>query len=258
MISGVAAERRDCVLNLGVALEKLSNVAHVRCASAEILRVYWYDGLLRNRLSDEQQALARSDGVKLRLGVVNSYGQQKGVDSRIVMDLVELARNGAIQDALLLSGDEDVRIGVELAQSFGVKVHLLGIEPSRSNQSDALIQEADSTGELHEEDLSEILRISWSGLVGVPIETGAEVSHAETATLLDQVIEVAVTKLNQADLTELAELEPGSYVPPKFDRPLLGNAGTVVGRDLESDERKYLRRAFLEKVRELETTDPST
>ena len=55
-------------------------------------------------------------------------------------------------------------------------------------------------------------------------------------------------------------LEPGSYIPPEFDRPLLGNAGMVIARELESDERKYLRRAFLEKVREhhVPTPPPNT
>ena len=73
--------------------------------------------------------------MKLRLGIVNLAGQQKGVDSLIVTDLVELARNHAITDAILLSGDEDLRIGVQIAQSFGVRVHLIRIEPTRGSQS---------------------------------------------------------------------------------------------------------------------------
>ena len=68
-------------------------------------------------------------------------GQQKGVDSLIIMDLIELARNHAISEAVLLSGDEDLRVGVQLAQSFGVRVHLLGVEPTRGNQSYLLLQE---------------------------------------------------------------------------------------------------------------------
>jgi uncharacterized LabA/DUF88 family protein len=65
----------------------------------------------------EQLSLAEADNVKPRLGQINDFGQQKGVDSLIVTDLVELSRNGSIGDALLLSGDEDVRIGVEIAQN---------------------------------------------------------------------------------------------------------------------------------------------
>ena len=65
--------------------------------------------------------------MKLRLGQLNSEGQQKGVDSLIVTDLIELARNKAISDAVVLTGDEDIRVGVQIAQSLGVRVHLLGI-----------------------------------------------------------------------------------------------------------------------------------
>ena len=84
---------------------------------------------MRNRPSQEQLDLAHSDDVKLRLGFINEYGQQKGVDSLIVTDLVELARNHAISDAVILSGDEDIRIGVQIAQSFGVRAHLTGSGP---------------------------------------------------------------------------------------------------------------------------------
>jgi hypothetical protein len=87
------------------------------------------------------------DYIKLRLGFVTGGGQQKGVDSLIVTDLIDLARNRAITDAVMLSGDEDVRIGVQIAQSFGVRVHLVGIAPSRGSQSMQLLREADTTTE---------------------------------------------------------------------------------------------------------------
>ena len=108
------------------------------------------DGVPRQGPSQEQQDLADSNDVKLRLGVINSYGQQKGVDSLIVTDLVELARNRAITDAVVLSGDEDIRIGVLIAQSFGVRAHLIGIGPGRGSQSRSLLQESDTTVEWSE------------------------------------------------------------------------------------------------------------
>jgi hypothetical protein len=39
--------------------------------------------------------------VKVRLGFVNSVGEQKGVDWLIVTDMIALARNRAISDAAL-------------------------------------------------------------------------------------------------------------------------------------------------------------
>lgn len=65
--------------------------------------------------------------MKVRLGFVNSVGEQKGVDSLIVTDMIALARNRAISDAVLMSGDEDLRVGVQQAQELGVRAGCLGI-----------------------------------------------------------------------------------------------------------------------------------
>jgi hypothetical protein len=94
-------------LNSAAALAALKTLALEKATGCRLLRIYWYDGSASGRLSLDQSALASADDVKLRLGQINSVGQQKGVDSLIVTDLIELARNGAMSDALLLSGDED-------------------------------------------------------------------------------------------------------------------------------------------------------
>ena len=64
---------------------------------------------LRRGLHHSTNTLARLTDVKVRLGLVNSYGQQKGVDSLIVTDMLTLARNRAMAHCVLLSGDEDLR-----------------------------------------------------------------------------------------------------------------------------------------------------
>ena len=113
-------------------LAELLAMANQQSDGASLLRIYWYDGALGyGGPTLDQEAIANSDNVKLRLGFINGQGQQKGVDSLIVTDLINLARNHAISDAILLSGDEDVRIGVEIAQGFGVRVHVLGIVPEK-------------------------------------------------------------------------------------------------------------------------------
>jgi uncharacterized LabA/DUF88 family protein len=71
--------------------------------------------------------------------------------------LVTLAKNRAMTDALLLSGDDDLRAAVEEAQAFGVRVHLLGIAPARENQAAALVQAADTTRELTEAEVRSFL-----------------------------------------------------------------------------------------------------
>ena len=111
-----------------------------------LLRIYWYDATA-NRPTRSQVALAEEADVKLRLGRVDADGRQKGVDALIASDLVSLARNRAMADCVLLSGDDDLRVAVSEIQELGVRVHLVGIRPASRTQSRLLRQEADSTSE---------------------------------------------------------------------------------------------------------------
>ena len=111
-----------------------------------LLRIYWYDGSSAGP-NPAHVALAYRPNVKLRLGQVSEHGQE-GVDALLVGDLVQLATERAMADALVVSGDDDLRAGVEQAQALGVRVHLVGIEPARDNQAAALVQAADTVREL--------------------------------------------------------------------------------------------------------------
>ena len=117
----------------------------------QLLRTYWYDAQYGNRLFPEQSTIAYLSNVKLRLGTVNSMGQQKGVDSLIVTDLVELSRNRAMSDAVIVSGDEDLRTAIVIAQSYGVRVHILSVGDEVHNVSTGLQMEADTLGNLSTE-----------------------------------------------------------------------------------------------------------
>ncbi len=125
--------REELDLNIQVLLAKLKELTKEIAPNKGLLRVYWYDGAPPGKLNDHQMKLAMTDDIKLRLGRLHEDGQQKGVDSLIVTDLIELARNRSITDALLISGDEDVRVGVEIAQTHGIRVHLLGIHPANES-----------------------------------------------------------------------------------------------------------------------------
>ncbi|TMQ22298.1 MAG: NYN domain-containing protein, partial [Deltaproteobacteria bacterium] len=81
------------------------------CTSLPLLRIYWYDGTNAGP-TPVQASLASRHNVKVRLGIVNRSGEQKGVDSLIVTDLISLSRNRAMSDAVLVTGDEDIRVGV--------------------------------------------------------------------------------------------------------------------------------------------------
>ncbi|MDX6745065.1 NYN domain-containing protein [Actinocorallia sp. A-T 12471] len=113
--------------------------------NGELLRLYWFDAAPRKQPTVEQRVIANLPLVKLRLGNLNAQGQQKGVDAQLRADLESLARHRAITDAVLLAGDEDMLPAVEAAQSYGVRVHLWGVEPTHgSNQAEWLVWESDT------------------------------------------------------------------------------------------------------------------
>jgi uncharacterized LabA/DUF88 family protein len=124
-----------------------------------LLRVYWYDGATIGP-NAAHVALAYRPNLKLRLGQVDAQGQQQGVDALLVADLVTLAKNRALCDAVLVTGDDDLRAGVEQAQEHGVRVHLVGIPPARENQAAALVQAADRVRELTTAELNSFLTLA--------------------------------------------------------------------------------------------------
>jgi hypothetical protein len=113
-----------------------------------LLRTYWYDASMSGQPEHDQLTVADLPGVRLRLGRL-VRGEQKGVDSRLVRDLIVLARDRAMAEAYLLAGDEDICEGVAEAQDHGVRVTVLGVPGV--NQSRLLMQQSDEHRVLPEE-----------------------------------------------------------------------------------------------------------
>lgn len=132
----------------------------------ELLRVYWYDGVMANGYTPQQRALVNVDDVQFRAGTINGKGQQKGVDSLIVIDLIELTSHHAICDAVLVTGDSDLAVGIEVAQKRGVRIAVLGVEDLATgvahHQSFEITSRADRVGMLGQDDLSHVLRYAPS------------------------------------------------------------------------------------------------
>ncbi|HEX2870176.1 MAG TPA: NYN domain-containing protein [Polyangiaceae bacterium] len=150
--------RSQLHLDHEVVLELLARLV-TELTGLPLLRIYWYDGASVGP-NAAHIALAYRPSLKLRLGQVDARGQQQGVDALLISDLVTLAKNHACADALLLTGDDDIRPGVEQAQEHGVRVHLLGIPPARENQAAALVQAADSVRELTLDELRGFLSLA--------------------------------------------------------------------------------------------------
>ena len=202
-----------------------------------LLRIYWYDGQVRGEISPQQKSLAKTDNVKVKLGVVIG-GKQKGVDSLIITDLIELARNHAISDAVLLSGDEDLRVGVQIAQSFGVRVHLIGIETSEGNQSRLLLEEADTTRDWSKDDIGEILSIK----PGIDLDKDSS-SASGADEIFDDVVAEIVSHLTHDTLTNLgSHFKQNKDIPKDHDVALLKGCQEKIDRRL-GDQEKYRVRA---------------
>lgn len=105
------------------------------------LRVYWYDASKDGLFTEQHKRIGLIPGVKVRLGRISYNGEQKGVDLRLALDLVGVARNRSASIAYLVSGDDDLAEAVEEAQDLGMKVVLLGVEKSDSRLGVASVAE---------------------------------------------------------------------------------------------------------------------
>lgn len=248
LLSGRKAKRGDIDLDEGRAVLFLTDLAS-EIARVPLLRIYWYDGSSSGPTM-QQQKISDLPGVKLRLGLVNSSGEQKGVDSLIITDMIELARNRAMSDALLLSGDEDLRVGVEQAQEFGVRVHLLGIEPARGSQSPFLLREADTTHELKRDVLMKFMSVKPERqepeTVVIMGKNAEDALPAVTPGFFAAAIEVASTvNLGEAEAV-INEYRSTKYIPAEFDRPLLAIAARIMEGNLDPSQKRALRNRFIE------------
>ncbi|MGH8041862.1 MAG: NYN domain-containing protein [Rudaea sp.] len=218
-------------------------------AGCPLLRIYWYDGT-NSGPTPAHLAMAYLDNIKLRLGFVNQSGEQKGVDGLIFSDLTNLARNHAISDALLVAGDEDLRIGVQQAQEHGIRVHLLGVEPKdpSGNQSAALQREADTRRQLDAAALGQFLfrREYVSTSTTIPtaeLEPADEDAAHNLARMQELASEYAAT-LDATQRELILALPERTPLPHELDRELLLRASELLGRKLEETEKRTLRGAL--------------
>ncbi|GGV16186.1 hypothetical protein GCM10010182_41220 [Actinomadura cremea] len=106
-------------------LQLLNNLSRER-TGLPLLRCYWYEATVEGRRAPEHDALADLPGLKLRLGRIRP-GRREGVDTEIHRDLMTLARNAALAEAVLVSGDEDLAQVVADAQDLGVRVTVVHV-----------------------------------------------------------------------------------------------------------------------------------
>ena len=159
------------------------------------------------------------------------------MDSLIVTDMITLARNRAMASCMLLTGDGDIRLGVLLAQEYGVRVHLLGIKPAKGNQSNLLRQEADVIHEWESSELETFLSKSSS----------LEFSELNQETdILWVVAQEVYDSISEERVDELQANSESKWLPDDIDGHLLSRARDVIGGDLDQGEKSRLRGYFRE------------
>jgi len=237
-IAGEKLSRTALSLEPRRVRDVLVNFAKSKAIGCSILRIYWYDGVLPGvYLTSDQARLGEVDDVKLRLGLLSKSGQHRGVDSLLVTDLLELARQRAISDAVIVSADEGLRLAVQIAQSLGVRVHLLGIEPSRANQGVALRLEVDTVSEWGRDVVASFLSVRQA--------TEGQTESAVPTAELDDVPQIMAEGLLASELQPILDyVEKTRSIPFEIDRQLLASSRNALGRNLNEEEKQYVRAEF--------------
>ena len=116
------------------------------CGDNQLVEIRYYIGAVRRQknskseeLYNDQQRLfykLRQQNVKIILGQLiqhrdKSY-HEKGVDVRLSVEMIRLARQDKYDVAYLLSSDTDLVPAVEEVLSFGKKVKYIGADDSQS------------------------------------------------------------------------------------------------------------------------------
>jgi len=246
--------RRD----LNPDAEKATRFLRERCGNhcdQAHLRTYWYDGAPDAVPTSDQLQIGGQQGVKLRLGRLSKHGQ-KGVDSRIVRDLIVLSRNRAVSTVYLMSGDEDVREGVVEAQEFGVAVILLGIEPrpGQSNQAATLVREADDIITLARSDCTRFLSHTDQSIGRPHLTRSVPVDENASPTEFGEAYGRATRgDLDPEAVSRILAVRP--RIPQPIDIWLVKNAAARFGNPLSEDAKHEVRAGFWRGIETATTGD---
>ena len=211
------------------------------CPGSDLLRIYWYDGPGANGTkSYEHECIERLDDFKLRLGSRNIRGDQKAVDGLLIADVIGLAQNRSISEAIILSGDADLVPGVLAVQNLGIRVLLIEIG-AREATSPYLIAEVDRYCRWNSESIRSF---------AIKAPSCEETEHSPSSLSLEPVSQLDLKKIAEEFYCHqsaekrkmLATIDHNQPIPSDVDRALLELARTENGdRWLQTEQKKLIR-----------------
>ena len=273
-IAGQTSKRERIGIKSDVFLTEIKSLVRQLTGAKPLLRVYWYETSTSNRvLGHEHVHIGQTNEIKLRIVPLHQHNFRTAVTSAITRDLAELGRNGAISDALLLARNDALRTGVELSQSYGVRVHMLEVFADQDNEFSALCSEADTNTAwrrpdvqkfLVEQDLATVVEydaILRSQSKTPPIDRNLSTEPAfepqvlareipdETRDAIHNVVIEYIEQLYDEELEAcMGYWRNGRGVPNSYDKSLLFECRNALARNLTEDERVVMRSSFREFV----------
>lgn len=256
LLSGMRQPRHAIHIDYDGFLQFLGKYVADRQPQRDLLRIYWYDGA-RGAPTPAQLAIGYRDQVKLRLGLVDTSGQQRGVDALFVRDLVMDAHHRNISDAWLVTGDDDLRGGLLVAQELGVRIHLLGLgDGDNHNQARALLLDADSAYLWEREQVAQWMEVRAS-IGETDPDDDAEPAYPKLpadSDLTESALTMALDFSTSFDIEELEEIiESWSVarqgIPPRYDKPLIWRFVQQWPGEVGPTEKRAVRSALIEACR---------
>ncbi len=277
-LTGEAMPRTRVGINSEVLSQELKQVVRDLVGARPILRIYWYETGSQNRsMSNEQLRICESDDFKLRLVSLHPQNVRTGTATAISRDLMELSRKGSISDALILARNDTLRTGIEICQSYGIRVHMLEVFANENARFSWLRADTDTSTAwridvlkrfLFEQD---VVPEAQNQFYGHALNTPATPTPPMTprlseATIPDQtretihtVVRDYIDELYDDEMESCMEYwKTGRGVPNTYDKSLLFECRNSLDRNLSESERQVMRNSFRtfveERVQELDET----
>ena len=129
-------------------------------------------------------------------------------------------------------------------------MHLVGIKPSRGSQSLFLLQEADTTHEWSDGEVSAFLSCKPKGPLSSTPPPTLVVPSLISLGPLESVADDIAKRLERSEIAALVEaFESTKQLPRDIDGRLLAGSRSLIGHDLGPEEKKQVRKAFVDVCR---------